>query len=64
MNLIAKAMKQSGKTKFLVDGFPRNQDNMDGWNKVHRLSWLSIRLTAVAVLGHGQVGQRAPGPVL
>jgi hypothetical protein len=37
VNLIAKAMKQSGKTKFLVDGFPRNQDNMDGWNKV----WLA-----------------------
>ena len=22
------------KTKFLIDGFPRNQDNVDGWNQV------------------------------
>lgn len=22
------------KSKFLIDGFPRNQDNLDGWNKV------------------------------
>ena len=22
------------KGKFLVDGFPRNQDNYDGWNEV------------------------------
>ncbi len=23
-------MQKSDKTKFLVDGFPRNQDNLDG----------------------------------
>lgn len=22
-----------GQHKFLIDGFPRNQDNLDGWNK-------------------------------
>ncbi len=22
-----------GKNKFLIDGFPRNKDNLDGWNK-------------------------------
>lgn len=31
--LIESAMKSSGKNKFLIDGFPRNQDNVDGWNR-------------------------------
>lgn len=31
--LLKAAMERSGKTKFLVDGFPRNLDNLDGWNK-------------------------------
>jgi UMP-CMP kinase len=26
-------MKKSGSSKFLIDGFPRNQDNLDGWNR-------------------------------
>ena len=26
-------MKESGKEFFLVDGFPRNKDNLDGWNR-------------------------------
>ena len=26
-------MKKSGKSKFLIDGFPRNKDNLDGWQK-------------------------------
>ena len=28
-------MKQAGwaKKKYLVDGFPRNQENLDGWNE-------------------------------
>lgn len=25
--------KKNGKDKFLIDGFPRNKDNFDGWNK-------------------------------
>jgi UMP-CMP kinase len=25
-------MNESGKTNFLIDGFPRNQENLDGWN--------------------------------
>ena len=25
--------KSSGNDKFLIDGFPRNQENLDGWNK-------------------------------
>ena len=28
-----QAMKKSGSHKFLIDGFPRNQDNLDGWNR-------------------------------
>ena len=26
-------MKKSGKENFLVDGFPRNKDNVDGWKQ-------------------------------
>lgn len=26
-------MKESGKETFLIDGFPRNKDNLDGWNR-------------------------------
>lgn len=25
-------MENSGKENFLIDGFPRNKDNLDGWN--------------------------------
>jgi len=31
-SLLTRAMKESGKTHFLIDGFPRNKDNLDGWN--------------------------------
>lgn len=34
INLIEKAMKKNCVKKFLIDGFPRNQDNLQGWNKV------------------------------
>lgn len=34
MNLIRKAMEASGASKFLVDGFPRNFNNLEGWNTV------------------------------
>jgi UMP-CMP kinase len=26
-------MKKSGKESFLIDGFPRNKDNVDGWKQ-------------------------------
>ena len=26
-------MQASGKNHFLIDGFPRNKDNVDGWQK-------------------------------
>ena len=29
---ILQAMEASGKRTFLIDGFPRNKDNLDGWN--------------------------------
>ncbi|KAI5712210.1 hypothetical protein M8J76_004360 [Diaphorina citri] len=31
--LIENAMTKSTSNKFLIDGFPRNQNNLDGWNK-------------------------------
>lgn len=33
-SLLEQAMKQSGKENFLIDGFPRNQDNLEGWSRV------------------------------
>ena len=34
-NLIKKAMDSYGKEKiFLIDGYPRNQDNIDGWKEI------------------------------
>lgn len=35
-NLVKKAMEKNGwaKKQFLIDGFPRNEDNRIGWNKV------------------------------
>ncbi|CAK1553092.1 unnamed protein product [Leptosia nina] len=33
-SLIHKAMEKSGKARFLIDGFPRNKDNLDGWERV------------------------------
>jgi len=32
-NAINKAMKQDAKFNFLIDGFPRNQENLEGWNE-------------------------------
>ncbi|CAD7093097.1 unnamed protein product [Hermetia illucens] len=32
-NAMNHNIKQFGKNKFLIDGFPRNQDNLDGWNE-------------------------------
>jgi len=36
VNLIKKAIEKNGGPvkQYLIDGFPRNQDNVDGWNKV------------------------------
>ena len=34
-SLLKKAMDEAGKKNiFLIDGYPRNQDNIDGWNEV------------------------------
>ncbi|XP_066246722.1 UMP-CMP kinase [Euwallacea similis] len=33
-SLLERAIAASGKQNFLIDGFPRNQNNLDGWNKV------------------------------
>ncbi|XP_068244810.1 UMP-CMP kinase [Palaemon carinicauda] len=32
-SLLERAMKESEKDNFLIDGFPRNQNNLEGWNK-------------------------------
>lgn len=32
-SLLQRAMRESGQTHFLIDGFPRNRDNLDGWNR-------------------------------
>ncbi|XP_050352945.1 UMP-CMP kinase [Nymphalis io] len=33
-SLIHKAIQKSGQTRFLIDGFPRNKDNLEGWERV------------------------------
>jgi len=33
VNLLAKAMKDSGKSHFLIDGFPRNEENNSAWER-------------------------------
>jgi len=33
-SLLERAMNESEKNDFLIDGFPRNEDNLTGWNKV------------------------------
>jgi len=33
-SLIERAMNESEKSDFLIDGFPRNEDNLQGWTKV------------------------------
>jgi UMP-CMP kinase len=35
VNLLLAAMAASGKQKFLIDGFPRNTENRDAWEKVN-----------------------------
>jgi len=32
-SLLERAMTNSLKNNFLIDGFPRNEDNLQGWNK-------------------------------
>lgn len=32
-SLLKRAMENSGKENFLIDGFPRNKDNLDGWDE-------------------------------
>lgn len=32
-SLLRRAMEASDKDTFLIDGFPRNKDNLDGWNR-------------------------------
>eukprot|EP00128_Syssomonas_multiformis_P012702 Colp12_sorted_trinity150504_noHs@33861 len=34
INLLKKAMETSSKNDFLIDGFPRNQDNLEGWERI------------------------------
>ncbi len=34
VNLLIGAMRASGSNKFLIDGFPRNAENRDAWERV------------------------------
>lgn len=33
-SLLERAMTESEKNNFLIDGFPRNENNLEGWSKV------------------------------
>ena len=32
--LLLKAMRESSNTRFLIDGYPRNMENLDCWNSI------------------------------
>ncbi|KAK5650960.1 hypothetical protein RI129_001989 [Pyrocoelia pectoralis] len=32
-SLLERAIQESANKKFLIDGFPRNEDNLEGWNR-------------------------------
>jgi UMP-CMP kinase len=34
VQLLLNAMNKSGRSAFLIDGFPRNADNLSGWERV------------------------------
>ena len=34
VRLLLKAMDASSRTRFLIDGFPRNRDNLEGWYRI------------------------------
>lgn len=34
IKLLLKAMETSGNSKFLIDGFPRDEANLEGWNRI------------------------------
>lgn len=34
VSLLKKAMEKSSSSKFLIDGFPRNMENYDVWEKI------------------------------
>lgn len=36
IGLLRAAMERSGKNKFLIDGFPRNPENLSVWLEVDR----------------------------
>lgn len=33
VSVLRTRQQESGKFKFLIDGFPRNKDNLDGWTR-------------------------------
>ncbi|XP_012255808.3 UMP-CMP kinase [Athalia rosae] len=44
-SLLAQAMDKFAGSTFLIDGFPRNTDNLEGWNRI-----MSDKVNLVAVL--------------
>lgn len=34
LGLLRRQMEQRNSTRFIIDGFPRNRDNLDGWNEL------------------------------
>jgi UMP-CMP kinase len=44
VKLLFKAMLQSGNDKFLVDGFPRNEENRQAYDSIVRLPYFFFLL--------------------
>lgn len=67
-SLLKKAMELSGKQNFLIDGFPRNKDNLEGWHRVMNavaivkfvLYFTCVEETCIArCLNRGKTGGRS-----
>ena len=49
IGLILDEIDRSAHSKFLIDGFPRNKDNYNGWNKLSQ-EYKNIKLSKVVYL--------------
>lgn len=60
VSLLENAMNQSKQKKFLIDGFPRNQENNDKWQAQVTYNYiLSFRIHTFVILWMGRWGTRS-----
>lgn len=49
VKLLCKAMEESGNNKFLIDGFPRNEENRIVFENVVRVMFMFILLISLLI---------------